>query len=226
MRSLNISTSVLSWTPDVLRNERFYQSEIDALPRLPCTTSQEEYMNTYGVVVLAEMHSSLSTILAYPEKADRPMGCAKAMGAGKKKKYRSAKDCCVLAITLLSNSFYRPSDFVYLTTTPKPREVTPDDEEHFSYPGIVQKVGKTDGKVDVAIKEEYLEKIKDAIESRNLLIVVVSSIASELRIYAALCNPDHSRLLMKHILAPGPVKGADTAMESDTHEKIIADLVS
>ena len=226
MQALNFSTSLLSWTPDILRNERYYQSEIKGLPRLPCTTSESDYMNTYGVVVLAEMHSSLSTILAYPEKADRPMGCTKVMHAGKKKKYRSSDTCCVIALTLLLNSFIRPSDFVYLTTTPKPWEVAADDEEQFSYPGIVQSVGKTDGEVQVAIKEEYLEKIKDTIEARSLLIVVVSSIASELRIYAALCNPDHSRMLMKHILAPAPIKCADTAMESETHDKIITDLVS
>jgi hypothetical protein len=226
MRSLEIATSVLSWTPDILRNERFYDAEVNKLPRLPCTTSEQDYMNTYGIVVLAEMHSSLSTILAFPEKSDRPLVCSKVMHAGKKKKFRGSSTCCIITLGTLSSSFIRPSDFVYLSTTPKPWEVKADDEDDFCAPGIVQQIGKTDGKLLVAIKEEYLERIKDAIEARNLLIVVVSSIASELRIYSALCTPDHSKMLMKHILAPGPVKGAETAMQSEAHDRIIADLVS
>ena len=154
------------------------------------------------------------------------MGCSKVMHAGKKKKFRGISTCCIITLTTLSSTFVRPSDFVYLSTSPKPWEVKADDEDDCAYPGIVQNLCKTDGKISVAIKEEYLERIKDAIEARNPLIVVVSSIASELRIYSALCMPEHSKLLMKHILAPGPVKGAETAMHSEAHDRIIADLVS
>jgi hypothetical protein len=224
-KSLDIATSVLSWTPDVIRDERYYEAEVKKLPRLPCVTSLNEYVSVYAVVVLAEMHSSLNQILTYPEKADRPMAATKVMHSGHKKSFRSSEECCVLPLTLLTTSFIRPSDFLFLSTTPKPW-LSGGAEDDVCVPAIVQSIGKLDGKILVALKLEHLEAVKNAIEARNLLVVVVSSIASELRIYSALCRPEHSTLLMKHIMAPGPVAGSDVSMECAEHERILADLVS
>jgi len=223
-KSLDIATSVLSWTPDVLRDERYYEADVKKLPRLPCVTSLRDYMSVYGVVVLAEMHSSLNQILTYPEKADRPMAATKVMHSGSKKSFRSSEDCCVLPFTLLTTSFIRPSDFLFLSTTPKPW--LSGGEHDVCVPAIVQSIGKLDGKIQVALKLEHLEAVKDAVAARTLLVVVVSSIASELRMYSALCRPEHSALLMKHIMAPGPVAGSDVSMECAEHELILADLVS
>jgi hypothetical protein len=170
------------------------------------------------------MHSSLNQILTYPEKADRPMAATKVMHSGSKKSFNGSDTCCVLPLVLLTTSFIRPSDFLFLSTTPKPWLSGGDDD--VCVPAIVQRVGKLDGKVQVALRLEDLESVKDAIEARRLLVVVVSSIASELRIYSALCRPDHSALLMKHIMAPGPVAGSDVSMECAEHETILADLVS
>jgi len=222
-KSLDIATSVLSWTPDVLRNERYYEADVRKLPRLPCVTSLHDYMSIYGVVVLAEMHGSLNQILTYPEKADRPMAATKVMHSGSKKSFNSSEDCCVLPLTLLTTSFIRPSDFLFLSTTPKPWLSGDDD---ICVPAIVRSIGKLDGKIQVALKLEHLEAVKDAVAARTLLVVVVSSIASELRIYSALCRPEHSALLMKHIMAPGPIAGSDVSMECAEHETILADLVS
>jgi hypothetical protein len=201
--------SILSWSPETLLAENKYEDEVLALPHLPQTHSASTWKDAYKPAVRANTYSDLSQALLRPDKLVRKIRHTPIKDARQQPKDKPlGSRSVVFKLYFHTNPDLRPLDFVFISPSAQPWEETAATCAQ----GIVrgqEKVNEQDHhEAVVEIPRGYAQLLETFGDTGDFNIIMISSIASGYRIFAALCDADHTELLMDHILQPRPLAQA------------------
>jgi hypothetical protein len=229
-------TTILTWTPEILKDCDYYEGLVLNLPHLPfLVNDMERYKQAYRPAVLVELHQGLHAALERPDKSTRHIKSTliEEVSTRSKIECRTSRSI-MLRLRMQEDSLARSMDFVFISPSPKPWSET----SVVCATGVVASVKKPkvahggsfvppawyDVHVEVPINyASYIEMLGDA---GKLYITVIASIASGFRIFEALCDGDHSELLSHHILNPGPSLDAERATLNPLHADLIEHVAS
>lgn len=235
----DLVSSILSWTPEILLDEHHYDDDVQALPHLPQLQSVEAWKTAYKPAMRIEMHSGLCQAIQRPDKLVRKIRYTEIDDATIVPKYKPLGErSVVLKFSFKQDPGLRSQDFAYVSPSSEPWAET----AVMCAPGIVHtqekfKAMEYDNGVSIRQRKErwealvevsrgYAEALEMLGAGGQLKIILISSIASGYRIFKALCDPDHSELLMQHILKPGPVEDVASTGIRPQHAEIIEYLAA
>jgi hypothetical protein len=237
----DLISSLLEWTPEILLDEHHYDEDISELPHFPLLQSAEAWKAAYKPAIRVELHSGLCQAIQRPDKLTRPMWATDIEDASIRSTMKTLGDrAVVLKFEFKKDPHLRSQDFVYVSPLAKPWEETAvmcaagivhtqtkyEDMTDRYGPGTLNPSFKERWEVFVEVSRGYADALEMLGAGGQLKIILVSSIASGYRIFKALCDPEHSELLMQHILRPGPVENTASLDISPQHADVIEYLAA
>lgn len=223
-------TTILTWTPEILKDCDYYEGLVLDLPHLPVLDNDmERYKQAYRPAVLIELHQGLY------DKSTRHIKSTLIEEVSTRSKIECrASRSVMLRLRMQQDPLARSLDFVFISPSSEPWLET----SVVCATGVVAfvpKLERADGNIDdppawyevhVEVPVNYAEYIEMLGDAGKLRMTVIASIASGFRIFEALCGGDHSELLSHHILNPGPSLDAERATLNPLHADLIEHVAS
>ena len=235
----DLVASILDWTPEILLDEHHYDGDVQELPHLPQLQSVEAWKSAYKPAMRVEMHSALCQAIQRPDKLVRKMRFTDIDDAIIKSDSKSLGERgVVLKFSFLEDPGLRSQDFVYISPLSKPWEET----AAMCAPGIVHaanfheelayvkstatQIQRKRWDASVEVSRGYADALEMLGAGGRLKIILISSIASGYRIFRALCDPEHSELLIQRILQPSPLVDSASSAIHPRHAQVIESLAT